>query len=142
MRATCVHELAVSFLVAFEVVFELELVVFLLVVAEAIFSRQFALSITRCPDQHLGNILLVFGRRVSYVDAQFAKGQGPVHVVNLPVALERVDQTLGILADKSTRFRLTDDLKLEKVRERRVVTDVLDSSIRKVIVAASATAHS
>ena len=125
----------------FKFIFELELVVLLLVVAEAIVGRHLAMACARRPNQHLSNVLLVSGRRVSDVDAQFTVRQRPIHVVDLPVALERVDQTLGIVADECSRLRITDNLQLEKVWIGCVVTDVRDVLIEEVVVAASAATH-
>ena len=110
-------------------------------VAKPVLSGKLALRIGRSANQHLCNVLLVFGWRVSNVNAQLAERQRSIHVVDLPIALQRVDQTFGVFADKSTRHLLAVNLQLEEVWEGCVVTDVFNLSVREVIIASSAAAH-
>jgi len=61
VRTARVHELTIAFLVALEIALELELVVLLLVVAEASVSGQLALRAAVCSDQHLLHIFGILG---------------------------------------------------------------------------------
>ena len=105
MCTACIHKLTITLMVPLKVVFELELVILLLMIAEVGLTRRLGLNARVCANQHLLDFFGILGWRVANVDAQLTVGQIAVHVVNLPVAFEGVDQTLGVFAYESSWLR-------------------------------------
>lgn len=83
-----VYKGAEALLVALKVIFQLKFIVFLLVEAEAGLVRHLALGAVTGADERL--LLDVFGSRVTNMNPQLAERQSAGHVVDLPVAFERV----------------------------------------------------
>ena len=106
-------------------------------VAEARFTWRLVLSGTVRANEHLLDVLGVLRLIIADMDAQLAVRQRAVHVVDLPVALERVDEAFGILADERPRLPFFLQLQLEEVRVRVVVTDIFDIAVGEVLATAS-----
>ena len=88
MSTASVYKGAEALLVALKVIFQLKFIVFLLVEAEAGLVRHLALGAVTGADERL--LLDVFGSGVTNMNPQLAERQSAGHVVDLPVAFERV----------------------------------------------------
>jgi len=73
-------------------------------------------------------------------DMKLAEGKCPVHIVDLPVALEWIDETFGVLAYElmicgPLRIIVVPDLEPEKVGILHVVLNLCNLAVLKVVLA-------
>ena len=101
VRAACVDKLATALMVPLKVVLKLELIILLLVVTEVRFIGRPDCGATARANQHL-DVQMIRRRLVANMNAQLTVRQSAVHVVNLPVALERVNETFGVFTHEGS----------------------------------------